>query len=201
MTLADQDVPVLAWNEPDGLVPRGTVVVIPGRGELPTVYERFGRRLAGDAYRVRVVADPVVDAELARAQISGLLADPSLPAPRVLAGSDTGALFAIMLARSGLGVGRGRTACSWPACPPHRRLARRPPGRRSWTPGPRAQPTAAGSRPRPSAGVRSISPFRPAGPARGSGRAAGACSRYPWQRRPDQPAGAGSRPVRRGCLG
>ena len=102
MTLADQDVPVLAWNEPDGLVPRGTVVVIPGRGELPTVYERFGRRLAGDAYRVRVVADPVLDAELARAQISGLLADPSLPAPRVLAGSDTGALFAIMLARSGL---------------------------------------------------------------------------------------------------
>jgi pimeloyl-ACP methyl ester carboxylesterase len=103
MTLADQDVPVIAWNEPDGLIPRGTVVVIPGRGELPTVYERFGRRLAGDAYRVRAVADPVVDAEVARAQISGLLADSSLPAPRVLAGSDTGALFAIMLARSGLG--------------------------------------------------------------------------------------------------
>ena len=104
MTLADQDVPVLAWNEPDGLVPRGTVVVIPGRGELPAVYERFGRRLAGDAYRVRVVADPVLDAELARAQVSSLLADPSLPAPRVLAGSDTGALFAITLARSGLGA-------------------------------------------------------------------------------------------------
>jgi pimeloyl-ACP methyl ester carboxylesterase len=104
MTLADQDVPVIAWNEPDGLIPRGTVVVIPGRGELPTVYERFGRRLAGDAYRVRAVADPVADAELARAQISGLLADSSLPAPRVLAGSDTGALFAIMLARSGRGA-------------------------------------------------------------------------------------------------
>jgi alpha-beta hydrolase superfamily lysophospholipase len=104
MTLADQDVPVLAWDEPDGLIPRGTVVVIPGRGEPPTVYERFGRRLAADAYRVRVVADPVVDAELARAQVSGLLADPGLPAPRVLAGSDTGALFAIMLARSGLGA-------------------------------------------------------------------------------------------------
>ena len=104
MTLADQDVPVLAWNEPDGLIPRGTVIVLPGRGELPTVYERFGRRLAADAYRVRVVADPMVDAELARAQISGLLADPGLPAPRVLAGSDTGALFAIMLARSGPGA-------------------------------------------------------------------------------------------------
>ena len=73
MTLADQDVPVVAWNEPDGLIPRGTVIVIPGRGELPAVYERFGRRLAGDAYRVRVVADPVVDAGLPRAQVSGLL--------------------------------------------------------------------------------------------------------------------------------
>ena len=106
MTLADQDIPVIAWNEPDGLIPRGTVVVIPGRGELPAVYERFGRRLAGDAYRVRAVADPAVDAELARGQLSGLLADSSLPAPRVLAGSDTGALFAIMLARSGITAGR-----------------------------------------------------------------------------------------------
>jgi pimeloyl-ACP methyl ester carboxylesterase len=104
MTLADQDVPVIAWNEPDGLIPRGTVVVIPGRGELPAVYERFGRRLSSDAYRVRAVADPTVDAELVRGQISGLLADSSLPAPRVLAGSDAGALFAIMLARSGLGA-------------------------------------------------------------------------------------------------
>jgi len=104
MTLADQDVPVVAWNEPNGLIPRGTVIVIPGRGELPVVYERFGRRLAGDAYRVRAVADPAVDAGLARGQLSGLLADSSLPAPRVLAGSDTGALFAIMLARSVLGA-------------------------------------------------------------------------------------------------
>jgi hypothetical protein len=55
MTLADQDVPVLAWNEPDGLVARGTVVVLPGRGELPTVYEPFGRRLAGEL--VSITAD------------------------------------------------------------------------------------------------------------------------------------------------
>jgi pimeloyl-ACP methyl ester carboxylesterase len=104
MTLADQQVPVIAWNEPDGLIPRGTVAVIPGRGETPAVYERFGRRLAGDAYRVRAVTDPAVDAESARAQVSGLMADSSLPAPRVLAGSDTGALFAIMLASSDLGA-------------------------------------------------------------------------------------------------
>ncbi len=31
MTLADQHVPVIAWDEPGGLIPRGTVVVIPGR--------------------------------------------------------------------------------------------------------------------------------------------------------------------------
>jgi alpha-beta hydrolase superfamily lysophospholipase len=105
MTVADQQVPAVAWNEPDGLMPRGTVVVIPGRGEVPAVYERFGRRLAADAYRVRAVADPSVDAGLARAQISGFLADSSLPAPRVLAGSDTGALFAITLAGSGPGAG------------------------------------------------------------------------------------------------
>ena len=60
MTLADQDVPVIAWNESDGLIARGTVIVIPGRGELPTVYERLGRRLAGDASRVRAVAASVV---------------------------------------------------------------------------------------------------------------------------------------------
>ena len=104
MTLADQQVPVSGWDEPDSLSPRGTVVAIPGRGETPSVYERFGRRLAGDAYRVRAVTDPAVDAGLARAQVAGLLADSSLPAPRVLAGSDTGALFAIMLARSDLGA-------------------------------------------------------------------------------------------------
>lgn len=46
MTLADQQVPAVAWNEPDGLMRRGTVVVVPGRGEVPAVYERFGRRLA-----------------------------------------------------------------------------------------------------------------------------------------------------------
>jgi len=86
MTLADQDAPVIAWNEPDGLIPRGTVIVIPGRGELPAVYERFGRRLAGDAYRVRAVADPVVDAELARAHTNRIRQiDATRPPAEVLA--------------------------------------------------------------------------------------------------------------------
>ena len=41
------------------------------------------------------------------------LADPGLPAPRVLAGSDTGALFAIMLARSGRGALYGPVPAGW----------------------------------------------------------------------------------------
>ena len=85
MTLADQDAPVIAWDEPDGLIPRGTVVVIPGRGETPAVYERFGRRLAGDAYRVRAVIDPAVDAELACCSWNG--SGRALARARLLSGS------------------------------------------------------------------------------------------------------------------
>ena len=40
---------------PPGLRTRGTVIVVPGRGEGSATYQRFGRRLAADAYRVRVV--------------------------------------------------------------------------------------------------------------------------------------------------
>lgn len=38
---------------PQGLRVRGTVVVVPGRGETRATYGRLGRRLAADAYRVR----------------------------------------------------------------------------------------------------------------------------------------------------
>ncbi len=101
MTLIDQQASVVAWNEPAGLTPRGTLIVIPGRGELPALYERLGRRLAGDAYRVRVVPDPTTDTASVRAQVTDYLSDPGSPAPRVLVGSDTGALFAVILAVSG----------------------------------------------------------------------------------------------------
>jgi pimeloyl-ACP methyl ester carboxylesterase len=40
-----------------GLRVRGTVIVVPGRGETAATYARFGARLAYDAYQV-VVADP-----------------------------------------------------------------------------------------------------------------------------------------------
>ena len=101
MTLVDQHVPVLTWTEPEGIAVRGTLVVIPGRGEQPAHYERFGRRIAADGYRVHAVTDPTQDAALTLSQITGQLAGPQVPAPRVLAGSDTGALFAAGLAATG----------------------------------------------------------------------------------------------------
>ncbi|MEV2243124.1 alpha/beta hydrolase [Streptomyces sp. NPDC049970] len=48
---------------PEGLRTRGTVLVVPGRGETRATYARLGRRLAADAYRVRVVDAPGVDAD------------------------------------------------------------------------------------------------------------------------------------------
>ena len=98
MTVSDQHSSVASWTEPEGLNPRGTIIVIPGRGERPEVYERFGRRLSGDAYRVHAVTSPAEDAALAEEQVRSLLDGPK---PVVLAGSDTGALFAARLVASG----------------------------------------------------------------------------------------------------
>jgi alpha-beta hydrolase superfamily lysophospholipase len=86
------------WHEPEGIAPRGTLVLIPGRGESPELYERFGRRIANDGYRVQAVADPVADPPLATSQVLGVAAEVR---PLVLVGSDTGALFAAGLVASG----------------------------------------------------------------------------------------------------
>lgn len=100
-------VPVVAsWREPAGVTPRGTVLVLPGRGEHPGVYERFGRRISADGYRVWAVPDPSVDAarteSLLRALLAADAADDTGPHPRVLVGSDAGALFAAGLVAAGL---------------------------------------------------------------------------------------------------
>src|ERR1700733_1874760 len=92
------------WTEPDGVAPRGTLIVIPGRGEGPGLYERFGRRIAGDAYRVHAVADPVADPALTASQVLAITAEVR---PYVLVGSDTGALFAARLGASGAAAGGG----------------------------------------------------------------------------------------------
>ncbi|MFI5930657.1 alpha/beta hydrolase [Actinoplanes sp. NPDC051494] len=87
------------WDEPEGIAPRGTVIVAAGRGETTGVYARFGRRIAADGYRVRVLPDVTADLPASLAAAEKLLVDDSLPGPRVVAGSDTGALFALALAR------------------------------------------------------------------------------------------------------
>ncbi|MFE0544066.1 alpha/beta hydrolase [Streptomyces sp. NPDC058891] len=48
---------------PEGLRTRGTIVIVPGRGETRRTYTRLGRRLAADAYRVRVIDTPDIDAD------------------------------------------------------------------------------------------------------------------------------------------
>lgn len=104
MSIDVQSVPTVAtgeWNEPDGIGPRGTLIVLVGRGENADVYRRFGTRLGTDAYRVRTVVDAAAEPTTAREQVARLLADESLPSPKVLVGSDTGAAFALELATEG----------------------------------------------------------------------------------------------------
>jgi pimeloyl-ACP methyl ester carboxylesterase len=97
MTLAQSDA-VLTWTEPEPVPLRATLIVFPGRGESPEVYERFGRRLAADAYRVHVVAAPSDSADRTRAQLDEVLAEADPEKPVVLVGSDAGAAYAAHLA-------------------------------------------------------------------------------------------------------
>jgi alpha-beta hydrolase superfamily lysophospholipase len=90
-----------SWEIPPALGPRGTLVVIAGRGEHPGVYERFGARLASDAYRVRAVGDPTADPDGVEQQVRAVLAADDTVAPVVLVGSDAGALFAAGLLAQG----------------------------------------------------------------------------------------------------
>ena len=92
---------VRSWLPPQpGPITRGTVILLPGRGEHAGVYERFGRRLAFDAYAVHALdLAPDEDAGDLRDRIAELTA--SAVAPVVVAGSDTGALHALALAADG----------------------------------------------------------------------------------------------------
>ncbi|MGW3666660.1 alpha/beta hydrolase [Streptomyces sp. NPDC005141] len=97
---------------PEGLRIRGTVIVVPGRGETRSAYARFGRRLAADAYRVRVIDPPALDAEnpavsltgfaaeLAAA-VDGTVSEDGVVRPLVLVGADSGAAaLAALLGRA-----------------------------------------------------------------------------------------------------
>jgi alpha-beta hydrolase superfamily lysophospholipase len=95
---------------PAGLRTRGTVLVLPGRGESQAGYARFGARLAADAYRVRILPPPAVGSGDLTATLSGTAAaltaaveDLDPVRPLVLAGADTGAaVLAALLARPAL---------------------------------------------------------------------------------------------------
>ncbi|MFI5959411.1 alpha/beta hydrolase [Cryptosporangium sp. NPDC051539] len=94
---------------PQGLRTRGTILVLPGRGETRRSYARFGARLAADAYRVRVLAPPASPDGLA-AVVAGAVADlgPDPVLPIVLVGSDLSAAAVGALVAGGDTTGRGR---------------------------------------------------------------------------------------------
>jgi len=73
---------------------RGTVALVSGRGERAPVYERFGRRLSADGYTVAVFE---ADVDTAVSWLAGVDAD----APRIIAGSDTGAASALRVLAQG----------------------------------------------------------------------------------------------------
>jgi len=127
-----------AWDEPAGVPPRGTLILLPGRGETPASYARFGKRLSADAYKVRLVAVDLEELADATDRIRQLVTDESLPSPKVLVGSDSGATLAALLAcelpvnavvLAGLALPGPAGVGSWEdeiaartACPVHRRV-------------------------------------------------------------------------------
>lgn len=111
----------LNFPAPAGLRVRGTVLVVPGRGETSATYRRFGARVATDSYAVRVLASPVaaasadealaaLDAALSAA-VASLEAD--LTRPLTLVGSDTGAAALASLVARNPAIG-GATPAWWP---------------------------------------------------------------------------------------
>ena len=83
---------------PEGLLVRGTVLIVPGRGETRATYARFGRRLAADAYRVRVIDAPDLHTEALPALAARITtaaedttAEDGVVRPLILVGADSGA--------------------------------------------------------------------------------------------------------------
>lgn len=92
------DVATTPISVPASANPRGTVIVLAGRGEAAPVYTRFGTRIAFDAYTVRIVTGAATDPEEATDAVRALLADDELPSPKFLVGSDAGAALALQIA-------------------------------------------------------------------------------------------------------
>jgi fermentation-respiration switch protein FrsA (DUF1100 family) len=142
-TIRNFHIDIATWREPKGLKPRGTLIILTGRGETPEIYHRFGTRLAADAYKVVAVSATDHLAEGARHEIAQLLGNAEWPAPKVLIGSDAGARAALELATdpvfavdgvitAGLPVGGPGAPVDWQneiasrtACPVHREVLQR----------------------------------------------------------------------------
>jgi alpha-beta hydrolase superfamily lysophospholipase len=94
----------LDFTEPAGLKPRGTLLVLPGRGEAAGTYHRFASRISADSYRVRVLDSSVIGSSAeagvdpVQAALAAAVADlgDDLIRPLVLVGSDAAA--AVLLA-------------------------------------------------------------------------------------------------------
>ncbi|GAA4118182.1 hypothetical protein GCM10022415_16760 [Knoellia locipacati] len=108
----------LDHHAPEGVRTRGTVVVVPGRGESPQTYRRFAARIAADAYRVRVVEPPHLEgpdpvaaltafADRLETDVDGTASSAEVVHPLVLVGADTGALAVTAL------VAEERLDASW----------------------------------------------------------------------------------------
>jgi pimeloyl-ACP methyl ester carboxylesterase len=135
---AHAELPTRSWSEPAGLRVRGSVAVIGGRGETADVYERFGRRISADAYRVLAFGDIGAQVAQAATQIRTALADGRLVKPLTLVGSDTGSIRVVdvlpsihdavdALALAGYPVAGVEAAADWETetkerttCPAHR---------------------------------------------------------------------------------
>lgn len=87
----------LSVDRPDGQVPRGTIIVLGGRGESAELYRTFATQLAAAGFAVTVFGDITGDLPSARSGIAMILSDNRFTAPKVLVGSDTGALLALRL--------------------------------------------------------------------------------------------------------
>lgn len=98
MTDLQSTVRSLEWSAPSDLRVRGSLVVLGGRGETPEIYNRFGRRISADAYRVVAYSDGFGnESEVVDAIRSGI-ASGDLVAPVVVVGSDVGAVAAVDVA-------------------------------------------------------------------------------------------------------
>lgn len=92
----DVATPVAAASWAPPAVARGTVVVVPGRGETEAHYARLGRRLSADGYQVEVLDGLAPDAAAVARAWHRLAEDGRLEArPRVLLATDVSAAAAV----------------------------------------------------------------------------------------------------------